>query len=118
MLALRFVPIDKDIPWQKGTVLSAYEHKELEVRQRKLYAIVKRLLDLENRNLFGTISDLQAAILMIVYDHEGRDYIDHIFETAVRSAMRMRLHKLGQFEALYTASPFNAIAGETAIRCW
>ncbi|EST08930.1 Zn(2)-C6 fungal-type DNA-binding domain protein [Kalmanozyma brasiliensis GHG001] len=122
--ALRFAPLDRTYTWARsGTAHPHVEplgQKEIRQRQRKIFALVKRIQRFESTYTFGSIPELQTAILMLESGKGSRPFLDSLADCAIRSAMRMRIHRLGSFERLHhpSARPTQVMTGEMAVRCW
>ncbi|KAJ1596885.1 hypothetical protein NDA11_006949 [Ustilago hordei] len=102
--ALRFAPLDCAYTWsRRGSSstsgsdngyarVNALSQKDIRQRQRRIYSLVKR----------------------------SSSFLDSLTNCAIRSAMRMRIHRLGFSDKLHSpkARPNQVITGEMAVRCW
>ena len=122
--ALRFAPLDRTYTWGRrastGSQVESLGQKEIRQRQRKIYSLVKRIQRFESTFTFGSIPELQTAVLMLACGKGSSSFLDSLADCAIRSAMRMRIHRLGSFEKLHSprARPIQVVTGEMAVRCW
>lgn len=123
--ALRYAPLDRTYTWARaGTTanpqVEPLGQKEIRQRQRKIFALVKRIQRFESTYTFGSIPELQTAILILESGKGSSAFLDSLADCAIRSAMRMRIHRLGSFERIHhpSARPTQVMTGEMAVRCW
>nr|CDI54928.1 c6 transcription factor [Melanopsichium pennsylvanicum 4] len=122
--ALRFAPLDRTYTWaRRGTASSGVEplnQKEIRQRLKKIYSLVKRIQRFESTFVFGSIPELQTAVLMLACGKGSSSFLDSLADCAIRSAMRMRIHRLGSLEKVHSpkARSMQVITGEMAVRCW
>lgn len=122
--ALRFAPLDRTYTWGRstssGTNVEPLGQKDIRQRQRRIFALVKRIQRFESTFTFGSIPELQTAVLMLACGKGSSAFLESLADCAVRSAIRMRIHRLGSFDRIHSpqAKPHQAITVEMAIRCW
>lgn len=122
--ALRFAPLDRTYTGARlgstSTLVEPLGHKEIRHRQKRIYSLVKRIQRFESTLTFGTVPELQTAVLMLACGKGSSTLLDSLADCAIRSAMRMRIHRLGSFEKLHNpnANAMQIIIGEMAVRCW
>ncbi|SPO29006.1 related to ASG1 - activator of stress genes [Ustilago trichophora] len=122
--ALRFAPLDRTYTWARrgstSSLVEALGQKEIRQRQRKIYSLVKRIQRFESTFTFGSIPELQTAVLMLAAGKGTSSFLESLADCAIRSAMRMRIHRLGSLEKMHDpkAKPIQIITGEMAVRCW
>ncbi|KAJ1020571.1 hypothetical protein NDA13_005885 [Ustilago tritici] len=129
--ALRFAPLDRTYTWsRRGSSTSgsdngyarvnALSQKDIRQRQRKIYSLVKRIQRFESTFTFCSVQELQIAVLMLACGKGSSSFLDSLTNCAIRSAMRMRIHRLGFSDKLHSpeARPNQVITGEMAVRCW
>ncbi|GAC99799.1 C6 transcription factor [Pseudozyma hubeiensis SY62] len=122
--ALRFAPLDGTYTWGRSTSSGAnvepLGQKDIRQRLRRIFALVKRIQRFESTFTFGSISELQTAVLMLECGKGSSAFLDSLADCAIRSAIRMRIHRLGTFDRIHSpkAKPHQAITVEMAIRCW
>lgn len=122
--ALRAAPLDRNYTWpapgSSGTHIQPLSQKEIRQRQKKIYILVRRIQAFESNFTFGSISELQTAVLMLACGKGSPSFFDSLADCATRSAMRMRIHRLGSLEKMHSphARPSQVVTGEMAVRCW
>lgn len=122
--SLRYAPLDRTYTWGRssstGSPVEPLRQKEMRQRERKIFSLVKRIQHFESSFAFGSVAELQTAVLMLECGKGSAAYQDMLADCAVRSAMRMRIHRLGSFERLHGTKirPQQVITVEMAIRCW
>lgn len=122
--ALRFAPLERTYTTvEEGASSSAVEplsQKEVRHRQKKIYLLVKHLMRFESTFTMGSVPELQTAILILACGKGTPAFLDSLADCAVRSAVRMRIHRLGSFEVLHNLKSHASriVTGEMAVRCW
>ncbi|ETS64456.1 hypothetical protein PaG_00912 [Moesziomyces aphidis] len=122
--ALRAAPLDRNYTWpapgSSGTHIQPLSQREIRQRQKKIYILVRRIQAFESNFTFGSISELQTAVLMLACGKGSPSFFDSLADCAIRSAMRMRIHRLGSLERMHSphARPSQVVTGEMAVRCW
>lgn len=130
--ALRLAPLDRNYSWdRRGSIstttnsngnghIEPLSQRDIRQRQRKIYSLVKRIQRFESTFTFGSVQELQTAVLMLACGKGSSSFLDSLTDCAIRSAMRMRIHRLGSFEKLHSprAKPNQVITGEMVVRCW
>ncbi len=98
-----FAPLDRFSTWaRRGSTNSQIEplsQKEIRQSQRKIYALVKRFMRFESTFTLGSVSELQTACLILACGKGSSAFLDSLADCAIRSAMRMRVHRLGTLKS-------------------
>ncbi|CDU24801.1 related to ASG1-activator of stress genes [Sporisorium scitamineum] len=122
--ALRFAPLDRTYTWGRSSSSQSHVEplgqKEIRQRQRKIFALVKRIQRFNVNFTFGSVPELQTAVLMLACGKGSSTFLETLADCAIRSAMRMRIHRIGSLERLHdpSATPTQVITAEMAVRCW
>ncbi|TKY89508.1 hypothetical protein EX895_002039 [Sporisorium graminicola] len=122
--ALRFAPLDRTYTWGRSSSSSSpvkpLGHKEIRQRQRKIFALVKRIQRFNVNFTFGSVPELQTAVLMLACGKGSSSFLETLADCAIRSAMRMRIHRVGSLERLHDpgTTPTQVAVAEMAVRCW
>ncbi|CBQ68851.1 conserved hypothetical protein [Sporisorium reilianum SRZ2] len=122
--ALRFAPLDRTYTWGRSSNSSSQVEplgqKEIRQRQRKIFALVKRIQRFNVHYTFGSVPELQTAVLMLACGKGSTTFLETLADCAIRSAMRMRIHRVGTLEKVHDArsTPTEVVVAEMAVRCW
>ncbi len=111
---------DRANPQDTRSPVESLKKEQIRQKQKKLYTLVKRIQRFERSRIFSSISQLQTAVLMLAYGTESPSFLDSLADCAIRSAVKMGIHRLGSFEKLHSpkANPVQVVTGEMAVRCW